>query len=175
MPINDDQFREYLKNPIMFPPAFKDWVADWYATNVPKLHVSQIFGFKLHSIHCADDVPAFEATASTAYGDLATPGPSLENLANGLYVVMWGAYASGATSAVNIYMSISADGDTPSGQREMVCQSSEMAFSAGRMALVDFTQGDHTHSLAAKYKYSGTSGFFQYRWLHALKVVTDDA
>lgn len=172
-PIDQEAFTEYLKNPILFPPAFKDWVADWYATNVPKLHVSQIFGFKLHSVYTADDVPGAEDPGGTSYGDMTTVGPTLENLANGMYVVMWGAHAFGSTSAVNIYMGISADGDTPSGQREMQCQSTEMGFSVGRMALVDFTAGDHQHSLQAKYKYASSTGTFKFRWLHALRVVTE--
>lgn len=169
MPLDQEQFTEYLKNPIMFPPAFKDWMSDWYATNVPKLHVSQIFGFKLHSIYTADDVAGVESTTSSSYVDLATPGPTLSNLANGFYVVMWGCFAVGASTASNYFMSVSVDGDTPSGQREMFIQSKEGTMSVGRMALVDITQGDQTHTLEAKYK-SCNVGF---RWLHALRVVTE--
>lgn len=177
MPINDDQFREYLKNPIMFPPAFKDWVADWYATNVPKLHVSQIFGFKLHSVYVADDVPGASTPAATAYGDLAAVGPTIDNLSNGFYVVMWGCYAFHANSANNeTWMGISVDGSTPSGQLEMLLSGSELAFSVGRLALVDLAQGDNTHQLQAKYKITSghTGAEVSLRWLHALRVVTED-
>ncbi len=172
--VDEAAFREYMKNPILYPTAFKDWMSDWYATNVPKLHVSQIFGFKLHSIYVADDVPANEAISTTAYGNMTTVGPTLENLANGFYIVMWGCFANVAATATT-YMGVSADGDTPSGQREMLLNGTEALFSVGRLALVDFSQGDQTHTLQAKYKSNnGPATALQNRWLHALRVVTED-
>jgi len=174
--VDEAAFREYLKSPLAFPPAFKDWMSDWYATNVPKLHVSQIFGFKLHSFYVADDVATNEAVSSSAYGDLATAGPTLSHLANGFYIVFFGASMSWSLTQ-GIYMGISLDGDTPSGQREMLGQSAAVGpTSVGRVALVDMSQGNNDHTLAAKYKYAtGVGATAQFRWLHALRVVSDDA
>ncbi len=172
--LTQEDFDQYLKNPIVFPEAFKDWISDWYAQNVPKLHVSQIFGFKLQSINIADDVAPVETIGSTAYGDLATVGPTLPNLANGFYVVMWGGMFGTTLNTDTAYMSISADGDTPSGQREMLVSGSEIiSTSVGRLALVDFSSGDNNHTLAAKYKGNPTTSNVGFRWLHALKVTTD--
>lgn len=173
MPVDQEQFIEYLKNPIAFPEAFKDYISDYYATNIPKLHVSQVFGFKLHSIHTADDVVGSEATASTAYSDLATVGPTLEGLANGFYVVMWGC-AAAVNSPNTAAMGVAADGDTPSGQREMIASSYGSVEAMGRLALVDFSAGDHQHTLQAKYKSNPTGYSFSHRWLHALRVTTDE-
>jgi len=175
MGVDEAAMREYLKSPIAFPPAFKDWMSDWYATNVPKLHVSQIFGFKLHSIYVADDVVAEEAISTTAYGNTTTVGPTLSNMANGFYVIMWGCYAN-VSSTANSYMSIQVDGVAATGVREMLLNGTEAAFSVGRLAIVDMTSGDQTHEIVAKYKTNAAPGgaVVGMRWLHALRVVLDE-
>ncbi len=171
--ITQESFIEYLKNPIAYPEAFKDYVSDYFATNVPKLHVSQIFGFKLHSIRCADDVPANESPPVGSYGNMTTPGPKLEDIANGFYVVMWGCRANVAATA-STYMSIEANSATPTGQLEMLLNGTEADFSVGRLAFVELKRDDGLNTLWAKYKSTLGSQALSNRWLHAIKVVTED-
>jgi hypothetical protein len=168
-PIEQADFDQYLKNPILYPEAFKDWISDWYATNVPKLHVSQIFGFKLQSMKVAENIATAESTTSASYVDLATVGPTIENISNGFYVVIWGCHCSNAAEG---FIGVSVDGATPTGDLQMSVSGLAGAMAAvGRMAIVDLSTGDNNHTLKLMYLASSV----QHRWLHALKVVTEDA
>lgn len=168
-PIEQADFDQYLKNPILYPEAFKDWISDWYATNVPKLHVSQIFGFKLQSMKVAENIATAESTTSASYVDLATVGPTLTGISNGFYVVIWGCHASNSLAG---QIGVSVDGATPTGDLQMTVDGLAGAMAAvGRMAIADLSTGDDNHTLQLKYKATSV----QHRWLHAMKVVTEDA
>lgn len=172
-------FLEYLKKPILFPTEFKEWVSDWFSTNVPKIHVSQIFGFKLQSVKSAVPVAGTLTTANTAsFVDLgANP---LDGLANGFYVVFFGAQSGFATSAVtamgnyigpsSVLVGISVDGAAVSDYCSIAGGAN------GRLVLLDLTSGDNTHSIALRFKSglgAGTTALFAQPFLHAIKVVTE--
>lgn len=182
MPIEEKDLLEYLKHPILFPQEFKDWIGDYYATNLPKIHVSQIYGFKLLSAHIADDVAAAQTPSGTAWQDLATVGPTLAGLSNGFYLVLYGAHGSRSVGAggQGIEMSFAVNGSTAdSGSRQTLWAGSEVDFSAGRAVLLDLSAqtGNNNHELKAKYRENdaAVTGTFKFRWLHALRVAFDDS
>ena len=164
------QITDYLSHPLLFPADFKNWVADYVTTNIPKISVSQIMGFELWSIKSAAEITANESTSSTAYTALATAGPTLANLAPGFYIALWGANIGSYPFAAskNGYMGLSINGDAPTTDREAFSD----AGAFGSSALLDLTTGSGPFTLTAKYKVQTTSRGFRYRWLHALKVVT---
>lgn len=182
MAVEMEQFKEYLKNPILFPEEFTTWITDFYATNIPKIPVSQILGFAIHKIKSVDTIGT-EPTNSSSYAsfcegvtanpsgwvDLATDGPELTGLANGYYLCMYGAFTYGNTGAVRV--GISKDGGTPADDEAMVTAAGHNM----RLFLVDFSQGNHDHTLKMKYENTGAFGaWFSSRWVHAVKVSFDE-
>lgn len=170
--MDEGDFKEFLKNPLEYPPEFKQWVGDWFALNLPKIPISQIHGFKLQSMHLAIDVATAQTATSASYQDLATAGPEVTGLSNGFYLALFGAYAFCAAGGTG-YMSISMDGSTASDDNAALFAGSEAAMSGGRLVLVDFSTGNHNHSIKAKYKRAVADVEFSLRWVHALKVVSE--
>jgi hypothetical protein len=160
--VNQEDFNEFLRHPLLFPDDFKAWLQDWIAVNIPKIPISQIYGFKIHSVKSGAEVATAEALTSSSYIDLTTVGPEVENLVNGFYVVMFGGHSQ------SILMGLSVDGGAV--DEEQIANLNED--SGGAIALLDLTTGDHQHTVTAKYKSAG-GGTVSERWMHALKVVTE--
>lgn len=178
-PVTQETFLNYLKNPIMFPEAFKDYISDYYAVNIPKLPVSQIYGFKLQSVKAADEITALDVISATAYADASTAGPSLDHVPNGLYIALFGAtYGNSAgqpsfnATWPEIWMSPSLDGAAAVDDDAAILD----AGSNGRVLLVDFTTGNGAHTVDMKYKRTSTAADVAVwnRWLYLIKVVTDE-
>lgn len=182
MAIDQQAFQDYLKNPLLFPQEFKAWMGDWFATNVPKIHVSQIFGFKLYSVKSADPFAGTLSTTSSSFVDLS--GPSLAGLSNGFFVMAFGFKYGWSTSATTKddgsylagqlnEMGLSIDG----GSVDTNKIASVNMGNGGRIALFDLTQGDDNHTIGTRYKanLSGTqtSARFVQPWLHAIRVSTN--
>jgi hypothetical protein len=176
-PVTEEQFIEYLKNPILFPATFKDYISDYFATNIPKLPISQVFGFKLQSVKDALEVTANTGVASTSYTDLG--GPYLTLIPNGFYIALFGgAYgSSGGTpwpsfSDPNILMSPSVDGAAASDNNAATLNFGQN----GRVVLLDLTTGNGAHTVTMMYKKTAgaLTPYVQHRWLYLLKAVTDD-
>src|SRR5678816_4181755 len=103
-----------LGHPLEFPPEFKQWLADYVALQKLKFPISQVFGFALQRVRTATE-DAEQTTASTTYTDLSTVGPTLSNVANGFYLMVFGADCqASAGSAQHIYMGLSINSATPS-------------------------------------------------------------
>lgn len=177
MSVTEEEFRQYLSRPIDFPPSFKDWVSDWFAVNVPKLHVSQIYGFKLQSIKSATEITNLLTVSSTAYSALSPDGPSITSIPNGYYLAFFGATfgtTAGApfyNNAVNVYMAPVVDSGAASDSEAAILNGG----SNGRVTFLDMTGGDNDHTITFQYKRTGSSnvGIWN-RWLYLLKVVTED-
>lgn len=175
-PLTEESFLNYLKNPVMFPEAFKDYISDYYATNIPKLPVSQIYGFKLQSVKDATEITALDEITSATYAAATHDGPSLDHIPNGLYIALFGA-TFGSTAGVpfygfgtEIWMSPTLDGAAATDDNAAVLN----AGSNGRVLLVDFTTGSGAHTVGMRYKYVSTPAAVWNRWLYLIKVVTDE-
>jgi len=162
------QIKDYLSHPILFPADFKNYVADYVTTNIPKISVQQILGFELWQIKSAAEILTQESVASTAYVNMATVGPEITNLSPGFYIVIWGCNTPYTGNTNDGYMGISINGDTPTTSREAF--STGGAF--GSAALLDLTNTSPI-TLTAKYKTAlGSARNLRHRWMHAMKVVT---
>lgn len=181
MALSQDDFNEYLKQPILFPAEFKEWVQDYFATNVPKLHVSQIFGFKLQSVKESEtgDISALQAVTSTSYTAFSTDGPTFSNVPNGFYLLFFGAtYGTTAGDPIynnsypQLYITPVLDG-TVQGDGDGALLN---AGSGGRVTLIDLTDqlvGGHT--ITFQYKLTGSSSVIGCwnRWAFLIKVITE--
>lgn len=171
-----DAVKRLLAHPIMFPEEFKSWLPDFLATNIPKLPISQVFGFKVDKIQVATEITAAESTTSTSYVDLTTVGPELTQLANGYYIVLFGGRVSAYGGAPTLgdlggVMSPSLSGSTPLDADCAAAVFNPMF----RMTLVRLTSNDN-NSIRIKYKKSGTqtSITFERRYMAAMRVISTD-
>jgi len=164
-----------LAHPLEFPPEFKQWLADYVALQVPKFPISQVFGFQLQRVRTAT-VDTEQSTASTSYTDLATAGPTLSNLANGFYIIIFGAdMQTTGGSAANVLMSPAINGATPSDNDS---SQAKTAFpnetSYMRIIMVHLDTPGGLNEIIMKYRTTTGTASYGFRFLHALKVLTLD-
>lgn len=164
----DEQTRDFMRrllaNPIEFPDEFKRWVGDYFATNVPLIPYGNLLGARVNIAKSGDYISTQEGPATTAYGDLSTVGPSVTGLADGVYVVLWGAVTGGGEHEG--YMGISVNGDTPQ-NAESAGSQFDQNIAHGRLITV---KNDHNTSMVCKYK--GTQQTWGQRWLAVIRVAT---
>ena len=177
--ITQEEFLNYLKSPILFPPEFKEWVSDWFGTNVPKLHVSQIYGFKLQSVKIADANSGAQVMSSSSYTAFDDGGLTFSNVPNGFYLLFFGATFSQTGGEIPTYTNLGSayiapiyDGSTADDGEACVLN----AGTNGRVTLIDLTGGANDHTISFQYKRDAALGsnFQLYSpWAFLLKVVTD--
>ncbi len=173
-------FGDYLKNPLMFPDEFKTWIGDWFATNVPKIPISQIYGFKVQSVKSASATTSTFSVSGSSFADYGAP--RISNLPNGIYVVFFGCrFATAATVNDHGEMSLNIDG-TAAGSAHVVefNTNSEGSIHGGRVSLFDLhlspAPGTDVHTIIPTFRRSSVNTVIMGQsWLHALKVVTEDA
>lgn len=148
----------------MLDPVKAEQFAQWLEQRGLRTPISQVVGFQQFVGQPAPDVLTQESTASAAYTDLATVGPSLNLLGNGRYLILFGYSAAGATPGL---MSVSVNGS--GGSDATCCQASGSAFGAPMRALaVTLTSSPNT--VVAKYRTpAGINATFLNRWLFALR------
>ena len=164
-----EEMQRLLSHPLEIPTDFKQWFADWFATNIPKLPISQVFGFKLDRLRY-DEVPTQQSTSSTSYADLATVGPQLQNLAPGYYLCVFGGGLSVGATTDSVFMSLSLNGSTPADADgcQLVGFSTTNDETVGRALLVHLTKD--INNVVCKYRVSAGTHSFVERYLYAFKV-----
>lgn len=157
-----------LGHPLEFPPEFKQWLTEYVAQNVPKLPISQVFGFQLQRVR-TDTVDTSQARSSTAYGDLTTVGPTLSDLANGWYLLIFGGNITGVNQgriSVSLNGVAAADDDGVLGG---------VTHASGMRILLTHLTANNRNEIVLKYRSTdGSSQSFAFRYIHAIKVLTLD-
>ena len=140
----------------MFPDEFKRWLGDFFATNIPLIPYSHIFGSKQNTARSGVSVTASETTASTAYTDLTTVGPEITNIADGTYLVMYGVQCR-ARASISVNGAAASDDDSIWGE--------EADPAAARMKIVSMSN-NNSNSVKMVYK----NGTFSHRWLSIMRL-----
>lgn len=102
-----DTINRFLSDP-KFPVAFESWVKDWVASRHVGSPMNQLIGQPTYAWRAADQVDADETTASGSFVNLTTPGPTLDNLGNGSWLVGWGcgAFCSATESVAEMGLAV---------------------------------------------------------------------
>lgn len=156
--------QKLLSNPLEFPKEFKEWVSDYFATNVPLIPYGTFLGSKLNIAKSGDYIATSQGPGGLAYGDLATVGPSIIGIADGVYVVIWGATTTGGEHPGN--MAISVNGDTPVDSQSAGSAESQTIASSRLVTL----KNDNNSTIVCKYK--GTQQNWGNRWIVLVRVAT---
>lgn len=166
-----------LGHPLEFPPEFKQWLTDYVATQMPKMPISQVFGYQLQRARTAT-VETQQTTTSTSYTDLATAGPTLSQLANGFYLLIFGCDASNSSSAGDGYMAPSVNGAAAADADGVLFSGtfndSTAINSNLRVLLVQLDTPGGNNEIVMKYRVSSGTGYFDMRFIHAIKVISTD-
>lgn len=91
------------RNPGLIPADFMAYVLDWLQVNNLQIPIGQVFGYNRTTAKSAV-VHTNEARTSSTFGDLATPGPTLNGLGAGTFLVIWGSDAAGNPGVSNAEM-----------------------------------------------------------------------
>lgn len=157
---------KYLASPLDFPKEFKSWVSDYFATNVPLIPYGTFLGSRLNIAKSGGYIATTEGVGASAYGDIpgGTVGPSIVGIADGVYVVLWGATTTGGEHTG--YMGISVNGDTPT-DTNSAPSTFDNTVARGRLITL---KNDNNSSIVCKYK--GTQQNWGKRWIALVRVAT---
>jgi len=170
-----DKIDQFLGNPLMFPPEFKQYLTDYLATNIPPIPVSQLLGYKgtlaryEFVANFSDGNTSPERTWTDLPDDL---GPEVTGLADGVYWAAWGFWcpgfnAGGQTSR----MGLSINGADPQSWAGAVAlDAGKSVWRADRFRLAG---GEDNNTLRALYYFDlggGADGEFANRWMATMRI-----
>jgi hypothetical protein len=137
----------------------------------PRIPIKQVTGFTQFQATSAF-VATQENTSSNVYGALATPGPTLSNLAPGSYVLLYGATSSLVTGvAGTAYCAPSVNGAGPAANSDCTIGvvSPSSPFSSAMASAITLT-GEGGNTVELQYKIASvTTLSFSNRWIMALR------
>ncbi len=122
------------------PVALKE-LANWIEQAGVAIPVNQIVGFSSYQVQLSKETPNASATIGTTYQDIFT-GPKLSGLRPGKYIFLFGCLVKG--SNYTLYMALSYNGQTSSGQDEVSIPSSGVYLQEVGMTLNTFTQDENS-------------------------------
>lgn len=141
----------------------------WLEQNPPAIPVTQIIGFSQFTVQVATTITASQSTTSATLTDLATPGPTLDGLSAGSYLVLWGCDAESSSTSSNAGMAITIGPSFSSTIAAGAIANGASPYSVMRFAAV--TLSGSQSSLHAKYQSSDgvATASFANRGLIAIK------
>jgi hypothetical protein len=141
----------------------------------PKIPIKQISGFTGWQVLSAY-VSADEATSSSSYGALATPGPRLDNLAPGQYALVYGFLAhtnTSGTASQSGHMAPSVNGAAPAASSEAIAFTAALISGASATGVLGTSvtlTSDGGNTIEMLYLTAdGGSVSFRNRWLLAFR------
>lgn len=161
-----------------YPDELKSWVKDWVAGHILSMPADQLLGIPTYLFRIATSVPNADSISSGSWGDVATVGPTLNNLAKGTWFVIWGCNMVAAASSV-AHMGISINGGGPSDSNAAKSRSNTPNVDRGETSYFrDFGTPSggpgltlEQNTIQAKYRLvSGAAMTVSNRWLAALRI-----
>lgn len=174
--MTDDHIREIVRgmltDPLTLPDEFRSWMPRHLEIDPPTLPVAQLTGFAQFTAVAATPIITSETVTSTVYADAATVGPILTSLADGNYILIYGASMSpSVAAATDIMLSPSLNGGTPSDNDACVTQqATAIEFVPGaRATIARLASGSNTVKIQYRQSNALAGGVYAWRWLIALK------
>ena len=155
-------------NPRLWPDTAKVWIADYVAQNL-SLPISQVQGFTTFVAQIADPVNVAESTASTSYTNLATVGPTLTGISNGLYVVLFGCRISHSLGGSDAGL-MSVQGNAVAASDTNAINSNATTQVGTNVAFQLHELRANSNTLTAKYRTTAGTATFDGRTMLAIKI-----
>lgn len=161
---------EVLSDPMNIPSTFWDYATQNWLKDAPVFPISQVFGFTQFVPQQAIIITGGTSltTTSTSPTDLSTPGPTLSNLADGNYLIWFGANISNATSTTS-YMGVKVNATEP----VAADAATNIGVTTGTpfcgMTITKALSNGGSNTLKGRYWVDAGTGGYQRCWIAALK------
>lgn len=162
------QIMEVLSDPMNLPAEFWQYDVQNWVKEAPVFPISQVFGFSQFTANAATTIQTNESTTSVfpTYVDLATVGPTLTGLADGKYVIFWGAGTFTSVAGNDTLCGPSVNGGAVLGNAR---NGGTNSVSVTGVVVTDLSNGG-SNSITIKYCVAAAAtGSFFGRWLIALR------
>lgn len=146
---------------------FQSWLIAYLEALPPLYPISQVTGFTQYTAVTAPFIFTDESTTSSTYGNLATTGPTLSGLADGKYVIHFGAASYIAAGGTEAGMSIQVNSAAVSDND--ACISQVGSFVSISTTVAKSLSNNGSNSITAKYRSLNNvnAAHFARRWLIA--------
>lgn len=159
--------RRLLSFPEEFPPEFKEWLLDYLAVNIPQIPIGNIMGFSQYQAVVGTRVDGQGSTTSASYVELDGGHPQITGLGAGDYLVFHGCAIESSANNITARQSVKYNEETALSDNAILSDSQQIV-SSSRVVAKTFTNNNNTIKCVYAQEGGGT-GFFQLRWLIALK------
>lgn len=159
-------------SPNAIPATFWAYAKSMQEADQPMIPFSSVFGAPLVRPHDAPRVNTAEATTSTAYTNLATVGPELTGLPDGLYVIWFGSGAKTTNVAAFAFTGLQVNGVDPADDSESTESPVVAGYLPGSTVVVKTLAGGGNNTLRLRYRIQAVpeTGTFNKRFLIALRA-----
>lgn len=159
-------------SPNAIPASFWAYAKSMQEADQPMIPFSSVFGAPLVRPHDAPRINTAEATTSVAYTNLATVGPELSGLPDGVYVIWFGAGAKTTNAAALAFTGLQVNGTGPADDSESVESPAVGGFFPGSTVVVKTLQTGGNNSLRLRYRIQTApeTATFNKRFLIALRA-----
>jgi hypothetical protein len=164
-----EEIRTYLQDPLGYEKEFKGWLPEWITQAGIDVPIGQVIGFSQTTPNTAITIVAAEGTASASFTSLATAGPTITGLPDGKYVIYWGA-THDSTGGLNGFMGVKVNATEPIDDDAIFWNLAAGTFVPGARAIEKTLAGGGNNTLLTRYRVSGGTGTWRYRWMLAVKV-----
>ena len=163
-----ERLERLLSTPLLLPQEFKDWLIDLVERKTPMIPYTQILGARLNTAKSAQVINTSEITGSGTYADLTTPGPLVENLVDGQFLILYG---DNVGSALPL-SSLSLNGSTPSDDDALARTGANGTVgSSAFRGVIKTAKNDNQNTIKMQYKTTGGGGpAWSRRWMALFRV-----
>lgn len=151
-------------------PIFLPWLVSRIEVANLQVPASQVPGFAQFTVKTATEVVTEETTTSTTPTNLATTGPTITGLADGMYFVIFRATVNSTTSGEASVMSVSINSDDADTTSRFASMKSDVAFPITWWFTASLSNSNN-NTLQMKYwtKNAASAARFSTRQLAAIK------
>lgn len=168
--------KQIITSIYQFAPEALEQHAQWLEQRGLRTPVGQVVGFQ-QFLAGIKEVLAYENSGSTTYVDLTTPGPTIDKLSAGRYLLLFGAQIAvatdGGTNTFATRMSPNINATTPSDNdavSNVLSIGGTGYVSLARATVKDLTLDNNTVKMQYRVSGGSVAGSWGQRWLIALRV-----
>lgn len=154
--------------PLDIPAEWKAWLVSYLEANPPQIPIGQILGFAAFTANYVQQPLSSAITVANAWQALGNPGPTLDQLDKGRYVLLYGANYDAFGGATG-YMGYCINGAAiPNGYLFNSPVQIER-FLLMKADVIDLPLDSSPNTVTFKYQATQTGASFSNRWALALK------
>ena len=167
-PAETETLKKVFSSPLDIPAEWKAWIVSYLEANPPQIPIGQVLGFAAFTANYAGQSLSNAITVANAWQTLANPGPTLDQLPKGKYVLLYGCNydaSGGATGDMGYCIN---GASVPAGYLLEAPVQIER-FLLMKADVVELPLDSAPNTITFKYQATQTGPAFSNRWAMALK------